>query len=151
MNDASWGSYQIRILAGCASAGNAGNVFPTTDLKRKPLVSDPDMHHGTCVTHVPWCMSGSLTRSDGENVPAFPARAQPAIWRVWQEAHVWPILLYCFATCLPFPSFLFYQAITMLLQVVCGPVCWQWHFILWSDLYGWCKRMLDVIEIYVNM
>ena len=26
-----------------------------------PRVSDPDMHHGTCVTHVPWCMSGSLT------------------------------------------------------------------------------------------
>ena len=25
-----------------------------------PLVSDPDMHHGTCVTHVPWCMSWSL-------------------------------------------------------------------------------------------
>ena len=24
-------------------------------------ISDPDMHHGTCVTHVPWCMSGSLT------------------------------------------------------------------------------------------
>ena len=23
--------------------------------------SDPDMHHGTCVTHVPWCMSGLLT------------------------------------------------------------------------------------------
>ena len=23
--------------------------------------SDPDMHHGTCVTHVPWCMPGSLT------------------------------------------------------------------------------------------
>ena len=27
---------------------------------RPPLVSDPDMHHGTCVTHVPWCMRGSL-------------------------------------------------------------------------------------------
>ena len=26
-----------------------------------PLVSDPDMHHGTCLTHVPWCMVGSLT------------------------------------------------------------------------------------------
>ena len=26
-----------------------------------PRVSDPDMHHGTCVTHVPWCMPGSLT------------------------------------------------------------------------------------------
>ena len=25
------------------------------------LVIDPDMHHGTCLTHVPWCMSGSLT------------------------------------------------------------------------------------------
>ena len=28
-----------------------------------PQVSDPDMHHGTCVTHVPWCMPGSLTSS----------------------------------------------------------------------------------------
>ena len=26
-----------------------------------PRVRDPGMHHGTCVTHVPWCMSGSLT------------------------------------------------------------------------------------------
>ena len=26
-----------------------------------PRVSDPDMHHGTCVTHVPWCMPGLLT------------------------------------------------------------------------------------------
>ena len=30
--------------------------------QRKPLVSHPGMHHGTCVTHVMWCMSGSLTR-----------------------------------------------------------------------------------------
>ena len=26
-----------------------------------PRLGDPDMHHGTCVTHVPWCMPGSLT------------------------------------------------------------------------------------------
>ena len=26
----------------------------------QPWVSDPDMHHGTCVTHVPWRMPGSL-------------------------------------------------------------------------------------------
>ena len=26
-----------------------------------PRVSDPDMHHGTYVTHVPWCMPGLLT------------------------------------------------------------------------------------------
>ena len=25
-----------------------------------PWVSDPDMHHGTCVTHVSWCMPGSM-------------------------------------------------------------------------------------------
>ena len=37
--------------------------------QRKPLVSDPDMHHDTCVAHVPWCMSGSLTCAGEENVP----------------------------------------------------------------------------------
>ena len=26
-----------------------------------PRVSDPDMHHDTCMVHVPWCMPGSLT------------------------------------------------------------------------------------------
>ena len=26
-----------------------------------PRVSDPDMHHDTCVTHVPWCLPVSLT------------------------------------------------------------------------------------------
>ena len=39
-----------------------------------PRVSDPDMHHGTCVTYVPWYMPGSLTSgffdvSGGENIP----------------------------------------------------------------------------------
>ena len=67
-----WASYQIRKIAGCACAGNAGNVFPRHRLQRKPLVSDPGMHHGTCVTHVPCCMSGSLTRGGGENVPGIP-------------------------------------------------------------------------------
>ena len=43
--------------------------FPDHRLQRNLLVSDPDMHHGTCVTHVPWCMSGSLTRDAWENVP----------------------------------------------------------------------------------
>ena len=26
-----------------------------------PRVSEPSMHQGTCVTHAPWCMPGSLT------------------------------------------------------------------------------------------
>ena len=37
------------------AAGMPGTFYP-------PLrVSDPDMHRGTCVTHVPWCLLGSLT------------------------------------------------------------------------------------------
>ena len=46
--------------------------FARHRLQRKPVVSDPGMHHGTCVTHVPWCRSGSLTRGSGENVPGIP-------------------------------------------------------------------------------
>ena len=46
--------------------------FPRHRLQRKPLVNDPGMHHGTCVTQVPWCMSVLLTRDGKEYVPGFP-------------------------------------------------------------------------------
>ena len=82
-----WAFYQIRKIAGCACAGNAGNVSPRRRLQRKTLVSDPVMHHGTCVMHMPWCMSGSLTSCGGENVPGIPGACAPAILRIWQEAH----------------------------------------------------------------
>ena len=36
--------------------------------------------------HVPWCMSGSLTRSGRETFPVIPVHAQPTILRIWQEA-----------------------------------------------------------------
>ena len=70
-----------------------------------PRFSDPDMHHGTCVTHVPWCMSGSLTssflwsRPRGKTFPAFPAHAQPAILRIWQEAHCRHAFIVPFVNC----------------------------------------------------
>ena len=82
-----WASYQIRIIAGAHAPGMPGTFSPP------PRISDPDMHHGTCVTHVAWCMPGSLTSSfllsrwRGKTFPAFPAHAQPAILRIWQEAH----------------------------------------------------------------
>ena len=82
-----WASCEIRKIAGCACAGMPGTFSPL------PRVSDPDMHHGTCVTHVPWCMPGSLTsgflwsRPRGKTFPAFPPHAQPAILRIRQEAH----------------------------------------------------------------
>ena len=56
-------------------------------LKKKPLVNDPGMYHDTYVAHVPWCMSGLLTRGGEETFPAFPAHAQPTILCIWQEAH----------------------------------------------------------------
>ena len=55
--------------------------FPRHRLQRKPVVNDLGIHRGTCVTHVPWCMPGSLTCG------AFPAHVHPAISRIWQEAH----------------------------------------------------------------
>ena len=70
-------------IAGAHAPGMPGTFSPS------PQVSDPDMHHGTCVTHVPWCMPGSLTsgflwnRRRGKTFPAFPAHAQPAILRIW--------------------------------------------------------------------
>ena len=82
-----WASCQIRKTAGCACVGNAGNVSPHHRFQRKPPVSDPGMHHGTCVAHVPWCMSRSLIRGDGENVPSIPGACPPTILRIWQEAH----------------------------------------------------------------
>ena len=97
-----WASYQIRKIAGCACAGNAGNVFPRRRLQRKPLISDPGMHHGTCVTHVPWCMSGSLTCGDGENVPGIPGACAPAILRIWQRGpchNMWHTGLRSIITC----------------------------------------------------
>ena len=38
VNIRSWASYQIRKIAGCTYAGNAGNVFPATDFKHNDVI-----------------------------------------------------------------------------------------------------------------
>ena len=82
-NVVQWASCQIRKIAGAHAPGMPGTFSPS------PQVNDPDMHHGTCVTHVPWCMPGSLTsgllwnRRRGKTFSAFMAHAQPAILRIW--------------------------------------------------------------------
>ena len=48
--------------------------FPRHKLQRIPLVSYPGMHHGMWMTHVPWCMSGSLTHGGAENIPGMHSR-----------------------------------------------------------------------------
>ena len=74
-----WASCQIRKIAGAYARGMPGTFSPS------PQVSDPDMHHGTWVTYVPWYIPGSLTsgflwkRRRGKTFPAFPVHAQPAI------------------------------------------------------------------------
>ena len=50
-----WASCQIRKIAVAHAPGMPGTF------SLPPRVSDPDLHHGTCVTPVPWCMLGSLT------------------------------------------------------------------------------------------
>ena len=58
-----------------------------------------DMHHGTCVTHVPWCMPESLTsdflwsRWREKAYQAFPVHAQAAILHIWDEAHCSTLLI----------------------------------------------------------
>ena len=83
MSQTTWASCQIRHIVGAHAPGMSGTFSPP------PQVRDPDMHHGTCVTHVPWCMSGSLisgflwSRRRGETFPALPAHAQATILRIW--------------------------------------------------------------------
>ena len=53
----------------------------------------PDMHHGTCVTHVSWFMPGSLTSGFLWNrwwgkFPAFPVHVQPTILSISKEAYL---------------------------------------------------------------
>ena len=63
-------------------------------------ISDHGMHHGTCVTHVPWCMSGLLTHGGGENVPGIPGAcatrnftypARGPLWSIECVSEYWRI------------------------------------------------------------
>ena len=66
------GLCQIRKITGAHAPGLLGSFSPP------PQVSDPDIHHGTYVTHVSWCKPGSLTssffwsRRRGKKIPGIP-------------------------------------------------------------------------------
>ena len=64
-----WASCQIRNIAGCACTGMPETFSPPSRF------NDPDMYHGTCVTHVPWCMPGSLTSG--------------CLWSWWRRKRSW--------------------------------------------------------------
>ena len=72
--------------------------FPCHLLQRKPLVSDPGMHHGTCVMHVPLCMTRSLHRGGGENLTGIPGACATRNYTYlerdpWQGKSLGPVLL----------------------------------------------------------
>ena len=96
-----WTSCQIRKIARCACAGNAGNVFPVTDCEGNRGITIP-----ACITARAsrTCRGACRDRYSAvarKTFPAFPAHAQPTILRIWQEAHgtwavVWVFLcLWC--------------------------------------------------------
>ena len=76
-----WESCQIRKIAGCACAGNAGNVFPATVGKRSRHATR-HVRDVRAVMHAgianPWFTLKSV---------AFLAYAQCAILRIWLEVH----------------------------------------------------------------
>ena len=82
-----WASYQIRNIAGCTCAGNAGNVFPATNFKGNHSIAIP-----ACITARVSCTCRDacrdrLTAVARKTFPAFPVHAQPKISSIWQEAH----------------------------------------------------------------
>ena len=66
--------------------------FPRDRLQRNWLISDHGMHHGTCVTHVPWCIPGSQARGGRENVPGIPGATR------WWEVHGVIMVYKCMST-----------------------------------------------------
>ena len=84
-----WASCEISKIVGCAYARNAGNVFPASDFNRKRQNCDPGMHHGTCVTHVPWCSDAVMQKF---NVMVTP----PMLNSLWGTGHMASSWKYCF-------------------------------------------------------
>ena len=56
----------------------------------KPLISNPDMHHDTCITHVSWCTWGSLIHDDRKNVPGIPGACATRIYSYLARGP-WPL------------------------------------------------------------
>ena len=62
-----WASYQICKIAGCAFAGNAGNVFLATDVKGNRFLATP-----ACIMKRAPGTCRDACRDRGENVPGIP-------------------------------------------------------------------------------
>ena len=82
-----WASCQIRKISGCGCTGNAREVFPATAGQRSRHASR-HVRDKRAVMHTRIANWRFLLKSvAGKTFPAFPAHAQPAILRIWHEAH----------------------------------------------------------------
>ena len=127
--------------------------FPRHQFQRKPLVSDPGMHHGTCFTHVPWCMSGSLTCGDGESVSGIPGacetrhfaylvrgpfRRRNDIFSHWSIQLQWPFSMVSYR----------YQILYMPPQLSC---CAMWKFHGDNFTTIWMRKEWNLNQIWITI
>ena len=90
-----WASYQIQKIVGCACAGNAGNVFPATDLKGNHYLAIPACITARAVRHVgianPRRRGKRSRHSRHMRNPQFCVSGKrPILWRcatIWSLAH----------------------------------------------------------------
>ena len=100
------------------------------------------MYHGTCVTHMPWCMSGSLARGGGENVSGIPAACA-------NRNFTYLNLIRGPMECMPEWSLNIFQVVELIMRV------FQWHarlehtgttqtrsvwIVLWERIKPWTTR-----------
>ena len=94
----SWLFVSMGFLPDCENCGlrrECRECFPRHRLQRKLLVGRIPTFIMARAPHKPWCMSGWLTRSGGENVPGIPGLFATAILCIWQEAqegYIWNYL-----------------------------------------------------------
>ena len=118
--------------------------FPRHRLQRKPLVSDPGMHHGTCALHVSWCMSGSLTRGGRTNVPDMPSACATRCFTHLVRGP-WLAPAYCAAFGVRY--LLVYTFIWSTLVTAISLLC---VCCIWLNVWRWCNTVCHIDLIMHN-
>ena len=114
------------------------------------------MHHGTCVTHMPWCMSGSPTRGGEENVPGIPGTCTTRKFTYltkdpWGKDEVvlsagtfLPIITQCLLVCslfLHIPNFI--SGYDINISELFGNVCFSYNLVINEEVRG-----MDLKRVY---
>ena len=102
------------VILWVAHAPGMSGTFPPPS-----RLSDSDMHHGTCVTHVPWCIPGSLTSG--------------FLWIRWRGERSWHF------RCMRNPQFYIYGKRPMSSPIWITTASWQTHlYTRWGQQLTQC-------------